>query len=59
MLSFVCFHFKVTELFQPVARILSEKENSSPFDRILIFLRSIFALTLLQYFLVFTKPQLS
>ena len=47
------------ELFQPVARILSEKENSSPFEGILIFLRSIFALTLLQYFLVFTKPQLS
>ena len=59
MLSFVCFHFKVTELFQPVARILSEKENSSPFDGMSakIDLRKI--RTPLQYFLVFTKHELS
>lgn len=48
------------ELFQPVARILSEKENSSPpFDGMSakIDLRKI--RTPLQYFLVFTKHELS
>ena len=47
------------ELFQPVARILSEKENSSTFDGMSakIDLRKI--RTPLQYFLVFTKHELS